>query len=398
MFQAVSIAPRLFLAAALALALAACQDTTRVGSSPPTGQTGTRVQPGSADPARPVTVALLAPLTAAAEGAADAGNALANAGRMAATDMADPALQLKIYDTAGTAEGARAAAAQAVADGAALILGPLFGANTFGVADIAAAAGINVVSFSTDSAVAGGPVFLSGFLPEAEAERIVGYAASQGLGRIGVFHADTAYGAAGLRGAEAVPGARVVVALPYARSFEGIQDASKPFASTAFEAGVSAILLPESGKGLQTVGAFMDYHGLNPAEVKYLGLGQWNASATLREPTLKGGWFPAPDPERVDVFANLYEARYGARPPFIAVLGYDAVQVAGQALAQARLTGSRTPFGRAELTRPEGFQGALGPLRFRPDGLSQRSMAILEVGERGFEVVDPAPGRLDLGS
>jgi len=80
------------------------------------------------------------------------------------------------------------------------------------------------------------------------------------------------------------------------------------------------------------------------------------------------------------------------------VLGYDAVQVAGQLLADARRDGSYTPFGRAELTRFEGFQGALGPLRFQPDGLNQRAMAILEVGVRSFEVLDPAPTRLDLGS
>ena len=137
---------------------------------------------------------------------------------------------------------------------------------------------------------------------------------------------------------------------------------------------------------------------LDPATVKYLGLGQWNSSVTLQEPALQGGWFPAPDPNRLDIFSGPYSARFGAQPPFIAVLGYDAVQVAGQLLATARRDGSQTPFGRNELTRIEGFQGALGPLRFQPDGLSLRAMAILEVGLRGFEVLDPAPAQLGLGS
>jgi ABC-type branched-subunit amino acid transport system substrate-binding protein len=258
-----------------------------------------------------------------------------------------------------------------------------------------------VISFSTDSSVAGGPVFVSGFLPEAEAARIVSFAAARGFGRIGVFHPYTPYGDAALRGAGEggySGGARIVTQSGYERTFQGIQEGAGPFAGAAFDAGVSAILLPESGKGLQTVAAFMDYGGLDPAQVKYLGLGQWNASATLQEPTLRGGWFPAPDPDRLDTFAGLYSARYGTRPPFIAVLGYDAVQVAGQLLAEARRTGTRDPFGYRELTRPEGFQGALGPLRFRPDGLAERAMAILEVGDGRFEVADPAPGRLGLGS
>jgi len=260
---------------------------------------------------------------------------------------------------------------------------------------------VNVISFSTDSSVAGGPVFVSGFLPETEAARIVSFAAARGYGRIGVFYPYTPYGEAALRGAGEggyASGARVVTQSGYDRTFQGIQEAAEPFAGAAFDSGVSAILLPESGKGLQTVAAFMDYGGLDPAQVRYLGLGQWNASATLQEPTLRGGWFPAPDPDRLDTFAGLYSVRYGARPPFIAVLGYDAVQVAGQLLSEARYTGSRSPFGHRELTRPGGFQGALGPLRFRPDGQAERAMAILEVGNGSFEVVDPAPAQLGLGS
>ncbi len=401
MIRSLSIAPGFFLAAGLVLALASCGPATRSGQTPTAAQTTPALPAGRIDPNQPVLVALLTPLTAADEGAANAGKALANAARMALVDLADPTMELRVYDTAGTPQGARSMARKAIDEGAALILGPLFGANTGGVGDVAGAAGINVISFSTDSAVAGGPVFLSGFLPEAEAARIVGFAASRGLDRIAVFSPQTDYGSAAIRGAdEAVlsSSARVVAAARYSRTFEGIQEASAPFAGAALAAGASAILLPDSGQGLRSVAAFMDYSELDPVEVKYLGLGQWNSSATLQEPALRGGWFPAPDPDKLDVFISLYSARYGDRPPFIAVLGYDAVQVAGQLLAAARIDASATPFGRAELTRIEGFQGALGPLRFKHGGLNQRAMAILEVGVRGFEVLDPAPSRLDLGS
>ena len=405
MLRSLSIAPSLLLAAGLALSVASCGPITTSGPArstvPTVPQTTPRLPAGSVDPNRPVVVALLAPLTAANEGAANAGNALANAARMAMIDRADPTMELRVYDTAGNPQGARSMAQKAVGEGAALILGPLFSANTGGVGDVAGAAGINVISFSTDSAVAGGPVFLSGFLPEAEAERIVGFAASRGLDRIAVFYPQTDYGGAAIRGADEAAlssSARVVAASGYPRSFEGIQDNSGPFAGAALAAGATAVLLPDSGHGLRSASAFMDYSGLDPAVVKYLGLGQWNSSATLQEPTLQGGWFPAPDPNKLDIFSSLYAARYGAQPPFIAVLGYDAVQVAGQLLAAARRDGSRTPFGRAELTRIEGFQGALGPLRFEPGGLNQRAMAILAVGARSFEVLDPAPSRLGLGS
>ncbi|HUS54092.1 MAG TPA: penicillin-binding protein activator [Thermohalobaculum sp.] len=402
MLRLPSIAPSLFLAAGLALSIASCGPTTvSRTATPPVGQTAPALPAGSVDPNQRVIVALLVPLTAADAGAADAGNAVANAARMAAVDLSDPRMELRIFDTRGNPDSARALAQRAIGEGAKLILGPLFGANTGGVGQVAGAAGINVISFSTDSTVAGGPIFVSGFLPEAETKRIVGFAASQGLDRIAVFYPQSDYGNAALRGVEEAVvsnSARVVVASGYPRTFQGIQETADPFVGAAREAGANAVLLPDGGQGLRSAGAFVDYNGLDPARVKYLGLGQWNANSTLQEPALQGGWFPAPDPNRLDSFSRLYAARYGAQAPFIAVLGYDAVQVAGQLLADARRNRSLTPFGRAELTRVEGFQGALGPLRFEHNGLNKRALAILQVRERGFEILDPAPARLDLGS
>lgn len=405
MRRSLSIAPGLFLAAGLAMLVASCAQATVSRSSPAIestpAPTAPALPPGSVDPNQRVVVALLAPLTSADEGASRVGNALANAARMAAVDLSDPAMDLRIYDTAGNPQTARSMAQRAVGEGAALILGPLFSASTGTVGDVAGLARVNVISFSTDSKVAGGPVFLSGFLPETEARRVIGFAASRGLDRISVFYPQTEYGASALRGVEravSAHGARVVVASGYPRTFQGIEDSAEPFAGASLSAGAAAVLLPDSGQGLRSASAFIDYNGLDPAEIRYLGLGQWNSSATLQEGTLRGGWFPAPDPNRLDGFSRLYSARYGEQPPFVAVLGYDAVQVAGQLLADARRNGSRTPFGRAELTRAEGFQGALGPLRFEQNGLNRRAMAIMQVGAGSFEVLDPAPSRLDFGS
>lgn len=400
------IVPGLALSASLALGLAACGGGPERPPEPqataPTTQAQPRTQPrgqATVDPGGPVTVALLAPLSGGQGNAAQVGNAIADAARMAMTDIADQSLRLSVHDTRGTPEGARAAAEAALGEGSALILGPLFGANTPAVGEVAQRAGVNVISFSSDSSVAGGPVFVSGFLPEAEAARIVGYAASQGHNHLAVFHPETEYGRAALRGAERAAGsvgARVVAASGYPRSFEGIQNSSGPFAGAARSAGANAVLIPDSGQGLRSAAAFLDYGGLDPAQVKYLGLGQWNAPDTLQEATLRGGWFPGPDPDRLQTFSDLYAARHGSEPPLVAVLGYDAVQAAGQLLSEARAVRSQTPFGRAELTRAEGFQGTLGPFRFQPDGTSVRALAVLEVAEGGFRVIDPAPARLDL--
>ncbi len=403
MLRAHSRVPGLSLLAGLLLLISACapQMTTSRPPTPPAGPQPGSSAAGAVDLTRPVRVALLVPSGSSDPGTASLAGALVNAAEMARADLGDPLLDLAVYDTRATPEGARAAAEQAASEGARLILGPLFSSATRAAGEVAARHALTVISFSTDSAAAGGPVFLSGYLPEREAERIIGYAAAQGYDRIAIFHPANAYGRAARRGAEAAAaryGAGLLFALDYPRTFKGIEANAPRFAEVALNTGVNAVLLPDEGQGLSAAAAFLDYSGLDPAEVKYLGLGQWNVPATLKESTLRGGWFPAPDPALVEAFAGRYEARYGTRPPLVAVLGYDAVQVAGQLLAAARESGVTDPFSATALTRPEGFDGAFGPLGFQPGGLNRRALAVLEVGEDGFKVVDPPPARLDLGS
>ncbi|MGF1445192.1 MAG: penicillin-binding protein activator, partial [Pikeienuella sp.] len=343
-------------------------------------------------PRRPVTVALLIPGTAEAEGPARLGRAINNAAALAIGELRDPVLSVRVYNTAGDPAVAGDVARAALSDGADIFIGPLFAANTAEVATAVAAAGRKVISFSTITDVAGGPVTIIGYTPEAEVRRILRYAGEQGLRNIGIFYPLNDYGEAALKGARAVAaeGAVQIVATGgYERSFRGIETASAPFAQQARSVGVDAVLLPAGGRELQAVGSFLNFHGLDPAQVKYLGLGQWNSRATFGEAALRGGWFPAPDPGAFARFAGRYRAQYGEEPPLLSDLGYTGVQIVGQMLATARAQGSEAAFTEAELTRPQGFEGALGRVRLLPDGTAEHPLAILEVGEGRF--IDRAP-------
>lgn len=394
MNRCIRTASHVALALGLVLAVAACERRSLppIGGATPAHSAGMPAQPGL-PAAGPVAVALLAPVGSGDGKVAADANAIVNAAKLAAGRDARGSVSLRVYDTGGDPARAAAAARRAASEGARLILGPLFGVTTPAVGSVAAATGLQVISFSTDSSVAGGPVYVSGFLPEVEAERILDFASRQGLGTVGVYAPDTPYGRAALTGAEAAAnraGVYIATRTLYPRSFQDIQDTSGRFAEEALASGVDAILLPDSGDGLKIVGSFMDYNGLAPGEVQYLGLGQWENRATLTEPSLRGGWFAGADPSEVQRFADTYASVYGNSPPFIAVLGYDAVRIAQELIEEARATGAE-PFSPQALTRPEGFDGALGPIVFEPDGTARRALAVLEVGAGGFNVLEPAP-------
>ncbi|TXM82600.1 penicillin-binding protein activator, partial [Methylobacterium sp. WL122] len=85
-----------------------------------------------------------------------------------------------------------------------------------------------------------------------------------------------------------------------------------------------------------------------------------------------------------------YQARFGTSPPRVASLAYDAVSLTA---ALARQYGTQR-FADATLTKSAGFSGIDGTFRFRPDGLSDRALAVYEIRNNAASVVSPAPRAL----
>ena len=107
---------------------------------------------------------------------------------MAVGEMKHVQIHLRIYDTTGNPEQAAIQARKAVDDGAKIILGPLFAesANAAGMA--VADQGINVLSFSNNTSVAGGNVFILGKTFQNTSNRLLKYAASKGKTRAVILY------------------------------------------------------------------------------------------------------------------------------------------------------------------------------------------------------------------
>ncbi|MFN7168885.1 MAG: ABC transporter substrate-binding protein, partial [Pannonibacter sp.] len=125
-----------------------------------------------------VRVGLLLPLSAGGSATAIA-TTFRNSAELALKDFQGSDIQLLVKDTAGTAEGGRAAAQSAISEGAELLLGPVFAPAVGGAASVARTSGVPIVAFSTDTSVAGPGVYLLSFLPAGDVRRIIGYAATQ---------------------------------------------------------------------------------------------------------------------------------------------------------------------------------------------------------------------------
>lgn len=348
-----------------------------------------------------VKVALLVPLSAHGHSGV-IGKSLKQAAELALFERDNPDLQLIVKDDKGTPEGASAAAGEAIKGGARLVLGPLFAKSATAVAPAARQAGVPVVAFSTDRQVGGNGVYLLSFQPAPEVTRVVAYAASQGKRRFAALISQDALGkivAASFTEAVSRSGGSVtaLATYPYPPSATGLLEPMRKI-SAAIQAAeaegspVDALFLPGGQENLETIARLLPQAEIDTEKVKVIGTGGMDYPSVGRDAKLVGAWYPAPDPRGWNDFSQKYAKSYGAAPPRIASLAYDAVSLAIALSGSAE--GQR--YTAAQLTRASGFTGVDGAFRLLPDGGTERALAILEVQKFGAHVVD-APAGLPQG-
>lgn len=386
MFSAFSKVRRAILktVAAAALVLAAACEPINLAS---VGGGGPKV-----DTSKPIPVALLVP--GGSQNATDGflAQTLENAARLAMAELEGVNIDLRVYNTAGNGPQAAQMAVAAVNDGAKIILGPVFSeaANAAGVA--IANTNVNLLSFSNNTSIAGGNVFVLGPTFQNTANRLVGYATRNGRSDILVVHANNVSGIAGrdaITKAIAASGARSAGVTPYEFSQNGVVQAISGIRSAARSTGADAVLFTSDSAGAMPLFAqLLPEAGLSPNNIKYMGLTRWDIPPqTLTLPGLQGGWFTMPDTAMNARFQSRYSAAYGGNPHPIAGLAFDGIAAIGALVAQ----GNRDALTKQALTQGSGFQGTNGIFRLLPDGTNERGLAVAEVRNNQVEIIDPAP-------
>src|SRR5262249_6239605 len=245
-----------------------------------------------------VKVALLLPLSG---DQAQLGESLLEASQLALFEAPDSNVEILVRDTGDSPSGAAQAAQDAINQGARLILGPVFGNSVKAVTPVAQAAGVNVVSFSTDRSVAQPGVYIMGILPSVQVQRVVGYASRQGLHRIAALLPQSPYGQTmreALQSAAHGSGAQVVRVDfydPHTADASAAVGQTGQFVSPG--GAVDALLVPEAAERLHGITGQFASFGIDPTRVRLLGSTLWDDDPGVgNDPNLVGAWYAAPDP------------------------------------------------------------------------------------------------------
>ncbi|WP_324750469.1 penicillin-binding protein activator [Sphingomonas sp. LY54] len=371
-------------AAVLGLALAGCQMVPKPRPAPVPERPPEPAQPtpGLPTDTNRNRVAVLVPLTGENGGV---GKSISNAANLALLDAGGEGIRITIYDTAKA--GAQAAANEALADGNRLFLGPLLAEDVTAVAPLARKANVPVIAFSNDTSIAGNGVYVMGFDPEQSVGRVVTYARGKGVERFAGLVPDGVYGrrvGQALIGAVEKAGGRMVAMQNYDRTPKGLNSAVNRLND---QSGYDAVLIADTGKSAAGVAPLIRKG--SSADAKILGTELWKMESGLgATAALRGAWFAGVSDDMFNQLRTRYRARYGVNPYRLGSLGYDAVLLTVRIGRNWRVGRA---FPAADLMDPEGFVGVDGAFRFRRDGVAERSLEVLQIGQGGVTTVSPAP-------
>ncbi len=393
-----------FLAAGvLTMALAAC-------AAPGTRERPDRTPPPTAQkPTTPTAdqrhrVALLVPTTGKN---AALGQSIANAANLALLDSGNQQISLTVYNTA---TGAAAAAQRAVAEGNRLFLGPLLATDVTAVKPVARGAQIPVLAFSNDQSLGGGGTWVLGYQPAQAITRVVGYAKSRGVDRLGAMIPSGTYGqrvSSALLDAARDNDSRVTTMVTFNRDPASLGaairklggDAPAPSAALRKDGTVArttahtaappfeALLIADSGRTVVASAPLLARAGLG--NVRLIGPELWSLESGLSQVSrLHGAWFAAVPDDNFRQLVGHYRQRFGGAPYRLASLGYDSVLLINRIGGRWQMG---KPFPVSVLTDRGGFSGIDGAFRFLPNGEVQRAMEVQQIGPGGFTTVSPAP-------
>jgi hypothetical protein len=251
---------------------------------------------------------------------------------------------------------------------------------------------INVLSFSNNTSVAGGNLFVLGNTFENTANRLVRYAVRQ---RARHHSRRPCRGPLRTQGRDAVlrpiqaSGASVAGVTGFELSQQGVINA------------VPGDLGPGAGLGRGRAVADLGDHRRDPLprraparERRRSGAGPVHRPAAARHSRKRadalgppGRLVRGPRSGPYGAVRRPLPGAYGAAPHPIAGLAYDAIAAIGALVSQGQ---SDALTGQA-LTQPSGFVGVNGVFRLLPDGTNERGLAVAQIQNNRVIVIDPAP-------
>jgi branched-chain amino acid transport system substrate-binding protein len=389
---------------ALVLLLAACVRSEKAdpmptpewvtGPLPPIGETlsqfaesvsSTLEEAGKQDASSSGTVsnmkvAVLLPLSGKS---ADVGKQMLDAASLGVVDASvargqKTSVVLIPKDTSTSPTIAQNAANEAIAQGAEMIIGPLFSQSVLDVAKVATPKHVPVLALTNNRQVAQTGVHVFGFAPEDQVKRISDYALMQDMGHIALLAPNDMYGQVvtnALKANLSAKGGVLTASENYGKRSSNMVAAAKRLQESYRLQPFKALMIADTITNSELLLKSLKEQGLDLSNITLLGTALWEDGAITPISPLVGGLYATTDPKLYSSFTRRFNAVYGYEPRKIASLTYDAVRLLAE---------------RGKNIQGNGLGMATGAYKINASGITERNLAVMRFTSTGTEVVSPA--------
>ncbi len=318
-------------------------------------------------------------------------------------------IELVIFDSKESADDTKKAINAIVAQNIKIVIGPIFSSDIEAISGVVDKNKMTILSFSNNQDLSNrGGVFLMGFLPEQQIERVSAYSIAAGKDSIAIIAPNNQYGlkfSKILREMVNRKDGNFIGSQFYTNQNKDLERAVFKVLNTNTiperlkstnskdikpedRIYANSILIPESGRALSQIVALIKKLNVSERPIQIIGSSNWDDISTLNDPNLIGGWFVGADPTRYRDFEKRYYKIYNKFPPRISSIGYDAALAVIKTINNSNKR-DLSPEDFISYQSPKnGFEGMDGLFRFLPNGIVQRNFAILEIGNGKFEMID----------
>lgn len=300
-----------------------------------------------------------------------------------------------------------------------VVVGPVFSSSVESLGKDFIDNSITAISLSNNQQLSGkinngGGVFIAGFLPEQQIDKVVSYAMDHNKINFAVLAPNNQYGLTVANMFKRIVKTRdgtIITSEFYDSSgndlnkvIERLVNASMVPARLAEGGGnklakntiikdsdrtyPQVIFIPESGKTLTKITDLIKQYNTQEHEYQIIGTAQWDDVSTLNSGNLFGAWFAAPEHHRFASFEKSYYQTYNKFPPRIASIAYDSVAAIAELIDKKEGLPANADFINYFNPQKNGFSGIDGGFRFLANGLVQRNLAVLQVGSGEFITID----------
>lgn len=327
-------------------------------------------------------------------------------------------IELVLIDSKTSPEDVKEAFKKIIHDDIKLVIGPIFSSATKEIADDARDNEITVISLSNNQTLSNnidddGGVFVAGMMLEPQMDKIISHVMQKGKIDFSIIAPKNQYGQVVTRiFKESIRNkdGRFITSGFYSSRSQNIdqivakvinsfiipqhlQDGRNKLKEDAVimdsdRIYSSVIMVPDSGKMLSKIVKSIKEQNIEEREFQIIGTSQWDNISTLNDPNLIGAQFVSPVNKEFRKFTKIYYKNFGKFPPRLSSIAYDMIRATCILIHdnEEQLPGVKD-FINYKDDDINGFFGVDGLFRFLPNGLIQRSLAILEVGDSEFNVV-----------